>query len=220
MANRGRRSRRSRRPESPAPEEGRVVSAVSELSQALLKAFNREGQSGLGAFAERSAYVSALYSVGLFLQQVPTIHDYASKFMTLASALDDLDQGTVHSILKPTKIDSRPPDPTDVWIRRAMAAFAVEILLRCGMTSIQVKKLVDKDFGGLVAVARRSSSAGRTVITWRNTFVRGKVKNRIAQQVFHQELSKLDTKYEDSVRKEVRDSAMQLLAKAVLVGKP
>jgi hypothetical protein len=197
------------------PSENSLTSTVAELIHDLMRAFDQTAGPDPDPSYTRARYITALQSVARFLDRVPTLQDFAHEFVKLASALDDLNQGTVHPILRPSNVASRPPDSTETWMARAKVAFTVEILLRSKMTETEVKDLIDEDFPTIIGFAKRSRSAGQASITWRNMFVRRRVKNRIAAEVFKQKLAEIDAKIVSLSPAAMRSVAIQMLREAV-----
>jgi hypothetical protein len=194
---------------------GNLTSAVVELIAGLREAFDYTGEPDKEPAETRARFSIALKKIGLFLEDVPTIHDFAKEFLTLATALDDLNQGTVHPLLQPSKVTNRPPDSTEIWMARAKTALAVEILLRTGMTRTQVIDAIDKFFPAIIRFAKRGGKAGRAAMLWHTMFLGRKVKNRIAQKVFDQKLAESAAR-EDAPLAIRRDTAMQMLRQLVL----
>ena len=191
------------------PNETRLTSAVVELIRELVRAFDQiEGPDHDASYA-RANYIKALQSVALFLEKVPTSQDFGHQFLKLATALEDLNQGTVHLLLRPSTVRSRPPDSTEMWMSRMKVAYAVELLLRSKMNTSEIKQLIDRDFPSIIHFAARSRSAGQASMTWHNMFVRGKAKNRIAAKVFERNLMEINVRAKplpaDTLRRVARD---------------
>jgi hypothetical protein len=73
---------------------------------------------------ERHRYVNALLAIAKFFDGLWPFDTYAEKFITLAAALYDLDNGIVRPVLKPKPVENRIPDPIEVgwgahmWLSR------------------------------------------------------------------------------------------------------
>lgn len=196
--------------------ENGLTSAVAELIHELMRAFDQTAGPDPEPSYTRARYIMALQSIAVFLQQVPTFQNFGHEFAKLASALDDLNQGTVHPILKPSNVANRPPDSTEVWMSRAKVAFAVELLLRSKMTEAKVKHLVDKHFPTIIGFAKRSGGAGQAAIAWRNMLVGRRAKNRIAAMVFEQKIAEIDAKQATLSQAAMRSVAKQPLGEVVV----
>jgi hypothetical protein len=126
---------------------------------------------------------NALTAVGFFFDQMR--EPSAAAFHELSSALRDLNRGTVHPLLQPTRTDNRPPEPSGLWRARACGVLALEALICSGRTPADAAAEIARKFPHLSHLAgARSNAFGRTVLNWRKEFHSKRVKNKEAATFF------------------------------------
>jgi hypothetical protein len=130
--------------------------------------------------ANRKTYIAVLAQLSLFLR---TISDVAAlRWIGLAAALYDLDQGKVPALLKPATIRNRPGDSSALWAKKAHAAIALECFVRSGETLEN----------GARKLALCSKIPAKSLIAWRRELKAGRVKNVPAPLMFANGLARLD----------------------------
>src|SRR5262249_34484064 len=114
-----------------SPESWLAILAKRDkrLLRALSSAFDSDGAPE----QERSRYVIALHELAEFFRGWHGCDHYADKFMELASALDDLDDGIQPPLLTPNpKGRGRRREPSVKMRARALVALALDALLKGG----------------------------------------------------------------------------------------
>jgi hypothetical protein len=189
---------------------GDTARPIVELLDGLDRVFDWSAGPDPDPSMHRARYVNALLLFAKFLDQV-TARDFGHELVHLASALHDLDHGTVHSLLKPAAVDSRPMDGTEVWMARAKIALAIEILLRSGMRKRNLKDILAGRIPMIKPLVTQSDDAGTASLTWHKTFRSEKVKNRVAQSAFQRSLADFQTLSKGASPAVIRVWAAQLL---------
>jgi hypothetical protein len=150
-----------------------------DLSARLRQIFQVQGNSELSWSALRGRYIYALHAIAEFLGKNSKDAETSQRFIYLASALDALDAGAVHPVLK-HKGGGRPRDISEVSELQALAGSGVECLLRAGVTRKEIKDASRKyarRFPGLVHLVRSGRSGpkrdsdislGGSMLSWRD----------------------------------------------------
>jgi hypothetical protein len=98
---------------------------------------------------------------------------YPPQLRMLLGALEDLDRGVVHPILKPS---SRPAssqlDPTTHWEARAALVLALEARMALGESRMAAAKAVMDEIGYTVPGGRRGADRIRSLFDWKDRFGR------------------------------------------------
>jgi hypothetical protein len=166
------------------PPGRNVHDTLKDLFQRLDAAFTDEAAS------ERERYIRALFALYLFLNF--NGYEYANKFLTLRSGLEDLDKGTTASFLKPKAGRGRRHDPREIWFARARVAIGIEALLRAGDSKEEILKYIERHHRGLHSLMTlesdktnltgdktdplrsRAISFETSVLGWHYKFIKGK----------------------------------------------
>ena len=130
--------------------------------------------------------MTALLAIAKFFDGLGPFDTYAEKFITLAAALNDLDNGIVRPVLKPKPVENRIPDPIEVQVGRAYVAIAIEALIKAGNKTDEAKLFIQaREYSPLSALATKKAdnlwTAGRE---WRHRFRQNRIKNVVAKKVF------------------------------------
>jgi hypothetical protein len=169
---------------------GDVARPVAELLDGLDRIFDWGVGLDSDPAKHRARYINAFLLLGKFLDQV-TSRDFAHEFVHLAAALYDLDHGTVHSLLTPAAIDSRPVDGTEIWMARAKIALSIEIFLRAGKKPRDVREILTKHAQSIRGLVGRGKDVVGAAMYWHKIFMQEKVKNEIATEVFRRKIADL-----------------------------
>ncbi len=188
--------------------DGDTTRPIAELLDGLDRVFDFGGEPDLDPAKHRARYINALRLFGTFLDQV-TSRDFSGHLLHLATALHDLDSGTVHSLLTP--VPSRPLYGSEIWVARAQAAIAIEILLRSGLKRAALKNILSKRIPMLSALADGSDDPAEAAMAWHKNFLAGKIKNRLAAEVFARKWGELNTQPKNATPTQMRDVAARLL---------
>ena len=163
-------------------DDEKLAEKYRHLAERLSRAFTALPIVG----DERHRYVNALLAIAKFFEGLGPFDTYAEKFITLAAALNDLDNGIVRPVLKPKPVENRIPDPIEVWVGRAYVAIAIEALIKAGNKADEAKLFIQaREYSPLSALATKKAdnlwTAGRE---WRHRFRRNRIKNVVAKKVF------------------------------------
>jgi hypothetical protein len=101
-----------------------LLNEIEDLGLRLSKAFNVDPVTPRTTENSRVRLSAALTSVALFVGKVFG-REYAPHFFELSLALNDLNNGTIQTLLKASEKDSRPPDPSSLWLQRAVVVLRV-----------------------------------------------------------------------------------------------
>lgn len=135
---------------------------------------------------ERERYAAALIVVAQYFSSSAG-RPIADRFFELASAIADLNNGTVHPLLEPVRPDNRPADPSQLWRARARVALGLEALLRAGLNrSAAAAKIAShySSVANLAGVKAKGSKLQTIVFGWRRELKAGRVKNFEAGELF------------------------------------
>src|SRR5262249_10460314 len=165
-----------------------------QLAERLSRAFTALPVAG----DERHRYVNALLAIAKFFDGLWPFDFYAEKFITLAAALNDLDNGIVRPVLKPSPAENRIPDPIEVWVGRAYVAIAIDALIGAGNNPAEAKIFVQaREYSPLSALAtKKADNLWTAGLGWRYRFRQNRIKNDVAQKVFeagHEHLKTLSS---------------------------
>jgi hypothetical protein len=129
------------------------------LVEGLQKIFRSQTQGALEPTMElRGRYICAAYFLAKFFKMTGSGNDVAYHFANLASALDGLQDGIVHPVLRAKQLNSRPGDRSDVWRLRVLAATGLECLIRgLDLSRITAAAQVAKDYPALKRLHRERS---------------------------------------------------------------
>jgi hypothetical protein len=160
-----------------------LVQALDALSDALYVKPTKSRKGERLRLADRDRLVHTLRAISAFLETLHWLKDDGRQLEHLATALIDLKHGIVHPVLKAPKFNS-PPDPTEVWKIRARVAFAVELYLRTGKTRTVAAAKIAKDYPELSKITKDNSNLVTAILSWRDDFKKGRIKNRDASEDF------------------------------------
>lgn len=176
----------------PVPRREEFIAAL-ELLVKRVSIFNDEPSCPLAPCDERERYASVLISVAQFFTTLAG-RPVGDRFFELASALADLNTGTVAPLLSPVPPGNRPADPSRLWRARARAAVGLEALIRTGLHHTDAAAEIARtfpDLGKLAGAKARSSKLATTLLGWRKEFTAGRVKNFEANQLFSEGIRRL-----------------------------
>jgi hypothetical protein len=162
------------------------------LLHLLRRAFERPSATG----TEQDRYMLALRGVAEFLDAIGAKELYGERFGKLAIAISDLESGRVAPVISPSLFGKgRPPDGSEAWIRRALVALAVEALLLSGSKRAGAAREIVRSFPAVANLARAKSPSKSlgAVLSWCESFRRGKVKNRNAVAIYRHILDPVKT---------------------------
>jgi len=169
-----------------------LETAKAELLKVLIgtynevaKAFSQEPEYPSTPFNERERYSAALVVLAGCFDKLGA-RDIGRRFFELASAIADLNVGTVHALLRPERADNRRADTSQMWRARVRIILAFDALERSGLSQDAaaaqvVRKLPNID--ALVGAKGKASSLQTTILGWRKALLAGRVKNFEAQEL-------------------------------------
>ena len=175
-------------------DDEKLAEKYRHLAERLSRAFTALPIVG----DERNRYVNALLAIAKFFEGLGPFDTYAEKFITLAAALNDLDNGIVRPVLKPKPVENRIPDPIEVQVGRAYVAIAIEALIKAGNKTDEAKLFIQaREYSPLSALAtKKADNLWTAGSEWRYRFRQNRIKNDVAQKVFkagHQHLKTLSS---------------------------
>src|SRR6516164_3444562 len=160
-------------------DDEKLAEKYRHLAERLSRAFT----AGPVAGDERHRYMNALLAIAKFFDGLGPFDTYAEKFITLAAALDDLDNGIVRPVLEPEPVENRIPDPIEVWVGRAYVAIAIEALIKAGNKTDEAKLFIQaREYSPLSALAtKKADNLWTAGLGWRYRFRQNRIKNDVAQ---------------------------------------
>lgn len=139
----------------------------------------------------RENIVKILYDLSFFLSTVGfTEHglNVIDVVRALAVALEELENGTVHDVLKPASFKNRSPDSSDKWIARALIACMIDFLYSEKRHSRNYTEachsLLDRYPKLLEYIHVSSAHPVKLMLGWLSRFRNQDVPYTIAQQIF------------------------------------
>jgi hypothetical protein len=125
--------------------------------------------------------------------------EYAPPFFELSLALNDLNRGTIQTLLKASPTDTRPPDPSSLWYQRAIAVLKVSDL-KMGNPELswqEAARQTAKDYPELkgLAGAKAKGLLAVTIYNWHKEFKANRVKNEEARMAYEAGLKILAERY-------------------------
>jgi len=132
------------------------------------------------AEVDRQRFLEALAITAELLKTIGAKEAAVEKLMQFYAALMDLGMGTQNPILVPRKLKSTPPVQTDIWRARATVAFAIECLVRSGMSPPDAAEEAAK-IAILKRLLKRNANLKTSSLNWRNTLSEGSVENDVAK---------------------------------------
>jgi hypothetical protein len=171
---------------SDGTTKSELLNALEKLHLNVAQAFDQEPDAPRNPVNERERYAAALNSVAQYFSSVVG-RPIADRFFELASAIADLNIGTVHPLLQQVQPHNRPADPSQLWRARARVALGLEALLRSGLNQSDAAAKIARDYSSIAKLAgakARTSSLQTTLFGWRKRFLLGRIKNFEAQELF------------------------------------
>jgi hypothetical protein len=181
-------------PRSDRTAKSKLLNALEKLHRDSARAFNQEPDYPRDPMNERERYAAALIVVAQYFSSVGE-KQIANRFFELSSAIADLNNGTVHPILRPMRADNRRADPSQLWRARARVALGLEALLRSGLNrSDATAKIASQcsSIANLAGVKAKDSRLEITVFGWRRELKAGRVKNFEASELFSEGIKRID----------------------------
>jgi hypothetical protein len=181
-------------PRSRTTAKSKFLNALEKLHRDLARAFEQEPGYPLDSMNERERYAAALIVLANYFSSL-SVKPIAGRFFELGSAIADLNNGTVHSLLRPVRADNRRADPSQLWRARAHVALALEALLRSGLNRQDAALKVARQYPGIASLAglrAKDSALQTTLFGWRREFKAGRVKNFEASELFAEGIKTID----------------------------
>ena len=191
--------------------------AIHELRRNLSSALDAKMGDEYLWLADREGIANALIAVAWFLDRVDCLGFYSNQFNELSSVFMDLQRGTVHPILIPSKRSNS--QRTDLWCARARVAIGVSLLMAAGKTLPEASKKVAekfprKQFQVLQSVsAHQGDNLAASISHWYQVFANrgGKhVGSEEAKEMYDDDLSKFKSKIETEKYSKTRIEQMAL----------
>jgi hypothetical protein len=173
-------------PRSDGTAKSKLLEALEKLHRQIAQAFEQEPDCPRNPANERERYVAALNSIAQYFTSLVG-RPIGERFFELASAIADLNVGTVHPLLRPVRPDNRPADPSQLWRARARVVLGLEALLRFGLNRSDAAAKIARDYSSIAKLAganARTSNLQTTLFGWRKRLLLGRIKNFEAQELF------------------------------------
>ena len=174
---------------------------ITTLKSELAVAFDSQSGDQSPKY-ERARYGYALKAISIFLEEVG-IGSYRKRLYRLVLALDDLNRGTVNSLLEPIKTGgTKKHNVSWVWCARANVSVGILALLKAGRTRKDAAQQAAREFPEIAELAGQlsranPSSTATKILSWYDDLNKGdrsKIKNQQALVMFasgKQEIEKL-----------------------------
>ena len=162
------------------------IKASEKLHRTVDQAFNQEADHQPTPFNEREQLAAALAGVAQCFASVIG-RPIGDRFFELASAIADLNVGSVPPLLKPERADHRRADASQMWRARAHIVLGLEALLQSGLDRDKAIAKIERQSANVVNLARVRRDRfklGVVVLGWRREFRANRVKNFEANEVF------------------------------------
>src|SRR5436309_9438264 len=130
----------------------KFIEATTWLHRTVSKAFDQRPDYPRNPLNERERYAAALIGIAQYFTSV-TGRPLGERFFELASAIADLNAGTVHPLLRPVRADNRRADPSQLWRTRARVALGLEALLRSGLTRNDAAAKIARQYSSIANLA-------------------------------------------------------------------
>jgi hypothetical protein len=142
----------------------KLLTSSADLYADVLRAFTREPDYPRTIANERERYGSALIAIAQFFSGLGD-RRLGDRFFELASAIVDLNTGTLHPLLRPAHTENRRADPSQLWRARVRVVLAFEALVRSGVArkdaAAQVARKVSvAELAGVNAKSERHPGTG------------------------------------------------------------
>ena len=171
-----------------------LANALEKLHRNVARAFDQEPDYPGNPANERERYAAALVAVAQYFSSVAG-RPIAERFFELASAIADLNKGTIHPLLQQVRPDNRPADPSQMWRARARVALGLEALLRSGLNRSDATAKIASQYSSianLAGVKAKDSKLQTIVFGWRRELKAGRVKNFEANELFAEGIKRID----------------------------
>jgi hypothetical protein len=181
-------------PRSDRMAKSKLLNALEKLHRSVARAFDQEPDYLGNPTNERERYAAALVVVAQYFSSVAG-RPIADRFFELASAIADLNKGTVHPLLQQVRPDNRPADPSQLWRARARVALGLEALLRSGLNRSDAAAKITSEYSSianLAGVKAKDSKLQTIVFGWRRELKAGRVKNFEAIELFAEGIKRID----------------------------
>jgi hypothetical protein len=125
----------------------------------------------------RTRCIELQRSIGKFFGSIG-LRDIEREFFKFALALDDLDNGTVHQMLKPGKKrpkGGRPLDRSEIWVARAGVAAAAQCFLAANLSQKRVIMRILEREKEIAMLVRTGATIDLSVFSWLKHFKKKKV---------------------------------------------
>jgi hypothetical protein len=135
----------------------------------------------------QARYVAALGGVAQFLARSGADEGVCRRMLELASAIDNLRNGTVADVLRPTSFGGgRGPDSIATWSYRGDVVMGLEFLRRSGKSLPDAAEYIEKRYPILNKLKRDAGdSLKEAILAWRKSINGGKApisKDALATQ--------------------------------------
>jgi hypothetical protein len=172
--------------------KSKLANALEKLHRNVARAFDQEPDYPGNPTNERERYAAALVVVAQYFSSVAG-RPIADRFFELASAIADLNNGTVHPLLRQVPPDNRPADPSQMWRARARVALGLEALLRSGLNRSDAAAKIASQYSNIANLAGvKAKDSKLQTIGWRRELKAGRVKNFEANELFAEGIKRID----------------------------
>jgi hypothetical protein len=156
----------------------KLLKAAADLYAGVSRAFTQDPDHPRTVANERERYGPALVVVAQFFSGLGD-RRIGDRFFELASAITDLNTGTLHPLLHPARADNRRADTSQLWRARARAVLALEALVRSGIArkAATAKLARTVNAAKLAGAKAKTSNLQTTILGWRKGLLEGRVKN-------------------------------------------
>jgi hypothetical protein len=181
-------------PRSDRTAKSKLLNALEKLHRNVARAFDQEPHYPRNPVNERERYAAALNSIAQYFSSVAG-RPIGNRFFELASAIADLNSGTVHSLLLPIRADNRPADPSQLWRARTRVALGLEALLRSGLNRNDAAAKIASEYSSIAKLSgpkAKDSKLQIIVFGWRRELKAGRVKNFEARELFAEGIKRID----------------------------
>jgi hypothetical protein len=174
----------------PANPTARIrLPDLRKFIDGLLSAF-RDIDVGRDAQMMRSRYSLALAHLAAFTNAIGLDRAIGSDLIRLAIALHELEQGTVHPVLKPVAAANRPIKSSDVWHVRALVVASYEFLRAGGLNQPAALAHIrgeEKALAGVLSGGRDGPASLHTsLFEWRKALKKGQVASWLARRTYEE----------------------------------
>jgi len=156
----------------------KLLRAAADLYAGVSRAFTQHPDHPRTAPNERERYGPALVVVAQFFSGLGD-RRIGDRFFELASAITDLNAGTLHPLLHPARADNRRADTSRLWRARARTVLALEALVRSGLDRKAAAAQLARSANAakLAGAKSKTSSLQTTILGWRKGLLERRVKN-------------------------------------------